>query len=492
MKNVKKRVSLLLVVMLLASMWIAPVYGDTVTLDDVVESFNNSTLIEGLKELNINVEAFSSVEEGEEAVRLFVTNPEGENTVISFVADGNIIANEHLTTDQVYYAIILADAIGHLHGYEYGDLLDTFSSAEAASYTVDNEGFEAKENGSYIAVKMDISKKIPQVDLSDYYMTPEDFDIIQSLVERGEVGNQSGRNAKYAYDVVISTDENTITIGEEGEITDGTYKSILSALEVMYGDQAVEYFQKIYPEFIDGGYSVDGFDIDYDYPIDAEEQPMFDGYKVVMVKIDNKFMNEEVLRSEYIGETVDKGSKTLTIDFSDGKTYTLGYLDSARATDIGFLYKFILEPLAVESSAEAEGNAVYFDVADGKIVMGTKDKSIFKVVAGETELEFSATNPDAEKTALTLKYDNLKAIQYQEGYSQDHHRFEEYDVTVNLTYGKAKAATKPDATKPTSNTTKPAANNVPKTGDESDIALYLGLGIAAALIALAATKKAQH
>ncbi len=503
MRTLTRKIGLLLIIMLLASLWMVPVYGDTITLDDVAESVNNSDTVKDLKGFNIQVEAFSSLEDGEEAVRLFVTNPEGQTTVISFVADGNVIANEHVTADQVYYALILADAIGHLHGYEYGELYDTFNSDAAASYTVENEGFEAKENGSYFAIKMDISKKVPLVDLSDYYLTPDEFDTIKGIIDEGEVGNQSGRKAQYAYDVLVGNDESYITIGEEGEITDGTYKSILSALEVIYGDKVVEYFQEIYPEFREGGYVVDGFEIDYDAIVDTEEQPMFDGYKIVSVKVNNEFVNNEILRTEYIGETIDMGSKTLTLDFSKDGSYKIGFFDSARATDAGFLYKFILEPLAAESDVEADGNAVYFDVVDGKITMGSKDKSVFKVVIGEDSLEFLPTNPDAEKTTLTLKYDNLKAIQYEEGHSQDHYRYEEYDVTVNITYGKEKAA--PTPTKPTDSKTdntsgktnsgtKPAATNVPKTGDESNGTLWMGFGIAAAILiaALVVTRKAHN
>ena len=47
---------------------------------------------------------------------------------------------------------------------------------DGIDYTVENEGFELKENGGCYAVKMDIDKKVPLVDLTDYYLKPEEFD----------------------------------------------------------------------------------------------------------------------------------------------------------------------------------------------------------------------------------------------------------------------------------------------------------------------------
>ena len=388
----------------------------------------------------------------------------------------------------------MADSIGQVNGYKDGELFYTLNSEEILNYTVDNEGFEIKENGSYYSVKMDIDKKIPLIDLSEFYLKPDDFEIIKKIIDDKETGNQTGKNLKMAYNVMIHEDENYIYIGEENETTDSTYKSILSAIEVIYGDKVVEHFKSIYPKFLDGITYLEGFTIQTD--VEIEEDSIFADSKVVLVTIDNEYVNNEILRTEYIGETVNRGDKTLTLDFTTNNSYKLSFFDSATSSDAAFLFKYILEPVFMEAASKLENNTAYFNIDNGKIVVGDTDNSIFKLVISDDYLEILPTKVDAEKTTLSVKHEKVKAIEYEEGAtSSEHFRYGEYNVTVNVIYGKeAKEEDstiandlKTETTSVDNSKTETTKTNNPKTGD--NVIIYITLFVTSLVgIAIIETK----
>ncbi len=450
------------------------VFASTHTLEEIAETFNNSNSVNNYGEI-LGYEFLASTNEDEPNVlSVTITTNEGASTV-SFEQEGNILSYTHLVDDNLITAYLLADSIGQINGYNEGELLNNFNmfADEISNYTVENEGFEIKENNGYYSVKMDITKKVPLIDDSEFYLKPENFDVIKDIVEAGTVGNLNGRMSKLVYNLIVSKDENYIYIGEEDEITDSTYKSILSALEVMYGDKVVKYFQSIYPEISDGITELDGFSIEKDLDIDLDEHPIFNGTEVILVKIDNEYVKDEILRTEYIGETIKRGDKTIKLDFTKNESFKLGFFDEVSSSDIAFLYKYILEPVFEESGAELNDDTVYFNIVDGKMVVGDKDNSIFKVVIEDEYLEMLPTKTDVEKTNITAKYRNAKAVEYETGKNQEHFRYGEYDVTIDVIYGNGiKEETTTPITEDNEKKEKTISNN-PQTGD--NIIIYTSL-----------------
>lgn len=413
------------------------VVAATHTLEEIAEIFNNSSSVNDYEEL-FESEFIASTDESEPNAISITIKTENGSSKINFEKEGNILSNTHLDDENLVAAFLLAESIGQANGYNDGELINNFNMFvdEVYNYTVENEGFEVKEDEGNYSVKMDITKKVPLIDVSEYYLKPEEFDFIKKIVDEGTTGNQTGRDSKFAYNLLVGEDENQIYIGEKDEITDSTYKSILSAIEVMYGEKAVEYFESIYPELSEGYMILDGFTIDYDTDIDLEEQPIFTGTKVVLVTIDNEYLKDEVLRTEYIGETVKRGNKTITLDFTKNKSYKVGFFDEVSSSDAAFFVKYILESVLEESGDELEGDTIYFNIVDGKIVVGDKNKSIFKVVINDEYLELVPTKTNVEKTTVKANYENTKVKEYEEGKSQDHFRYGEYNVTINVIYGK--------------------------------------------------------
>lgn len=412
------------------------VFASTHILEEIADKFNKSSSIGSLSEILGDKFIAATNKNNNNILSITITNDKGLST-LNYEKDENILSSTHLDDDNLITAYLLADVIGQVNGYNDGELLNNFNmfTDEISNYTVENEGFEIKENNGYYSVKMDITKKVPLIDSSQFYLKPEDFDIIKNIVEEKTSGNQSGRTSILAYNLIVNEDKNYIYIGEQDEITSSTYKSILSALNVMYGEKTVEYFKSIYPDFLDGITELDGFSIEKEIDIDTDEHPIFTGTKVVLVTIDNQYVKDELLRTEYIGETVKYGDKTIELDFTKNKSFKLGFLDAVSSSDAAFLFKYILEPVFEKSGAELKDDTVYFNIKNEKIVVGDKNNSIFKIVLGEDYLELLPTKTNVEKTTVTAKHEEVKSIEYKEGKTQDYFRYGEYNTIINITYG---------------------------------------------------------
>lgn len=440
MKNKFLIISILLVFILIILSQ-TNVFAMNHTLEEVAESFNNSSTVKSYQDFGIKMQAYT--DETEPNVLSISLTISENTTIVNYELEGDILSYEHLTDDNILTAYFLADTIGQVNGYAYGEVLNNFNifTEEISDYTIEKEGFEINENNSYYSVKMNINKKVPLIDESTVYLKPSDLDTIKDIIDRNTVGNQSGKKSKLAYDVSFGNDESTICIGEKQENTESTYKSILSAIEVMYGKEVAGYFETEYPEFEEGIAYHDGFTVECDVQIDTDEYPIFSDTKVVLVTIDNEYMKDVYLRTEFIGEEVDRGNKTITLDFTTNSSYKISLFSSVKSDDNAFFVKYILTPVVSESSVELadDEDTIYFNIVDGKIVVGDKNNSIFKAVVREEYIELIPTITDVKKTTATLEYKKTEAVEYDEcNYSNHYHfRYGIYNVTANVVYGKA-------------------------------------------------------
>ena len=275
--------------------------------------------------------------------------------------------------------------------------------------------------------------------MGSFYLKPEDFNIIAKIIDDEDVGNQTGKKLKLAYNVKIGSDENEIYIAEDDELTESTYNSILSAIEVMYNEKVVEYFKEVYPEIEKWSTILNGITIERDFYEEDEESLFYDKPRI-SVTFDNEYIKERFLGTEYVGETVDCGEKTITLDFTKDKSYTLSVFDNVKSSEQGILFNAVLEPILEESGAILEDDSIaYFGIKEGKIVASSKENSIFKMVIDSEEYTISlfATNLDAKKTTATAKHEDTKLkVNKEDAKYEDIYRYEEYDITVNVTYGK--------------------------------------------------------
>ena len=254
------------------------------TLDNIVEKFNNCETVKTYKEYGYDIKASSTKD------TLTITSNIGETkSKVEFKLKGNILSNENISNGNLMATLILIDSIGQTYGYNDGDLsknLNAFSN-EIKKYTLDKEGLEIILGEEKTSLKIDISKKIPLISMDKFYLTIDDFDIISKIIADKENGNQTGKAGNIAYDIFVGDEESTIQIGQDEKLSNSAYKSIISALKVMYGEDIAKHFQEIYPKFVDGKKTVEAFTIETNYNVEDQDESVFKDTKVVLVTINN-------------------------------------------------------------------------------------------------------------------------------------------------------------------------------------------------------------
>lgn len=252
-------------------------------LDKIAKKFNNSETVKSYKEYDYDIKA---IVKGDTLV--ISTKNSDNQTSVTYDLVGNILSNEKIKTEDLMATIILVDSIGQLQGYKDGQLAENLNAFpdEVSKYTVDNEGLELKDKNDTMSIKIDISKKIPLIDLSNLYLKADQFDMVKQFIDDKEGGNQTGRLSKLAYDIQIEDDETKIYIGEKDKLTDSSYKSILSALEVVYGVETANKFKTVYPSFKDGKITIDEFTVDTNYKIEDQDNSIFKDTQVALVTVD--------------------------------------------------------------------------------------------------------------------------------------------------------------------------------------------------------------
>ena len=278
----KKILSILLLLVLVVCITAC---GENGPLDKIVKKFNNCETVKTYKDYGYDLKASATKD------KLTISSTiEETKTKVEFKLEGNILSNENLSNDDLMAMLLLIDSIGQTYGYKDGQLLQNLNafSDEIRKYTFDNEGFELIMDDEKISLKIDISKKIPLISMDKFYLTTDEFDTVSQIIADKENGNQTGKVGNIAYDIFVGDEESTIKIGQDEKLSDSAYKSILSALEVMYGDDVAKHFQEIYPKFVDGKTKVGDFTIETNYKFEDQDDSIFKDTKVVLVTINNK------------------------------------------------------------------------------------------------------------------------------------------------------------------------------------------------------------
>ena len=278
----KKLLSILLLVVLTICITAC---GSNSKLNDIAKNINNSETAKTYKEYGYELKATATKD------TLTITSKmEDSKTTVSFKLSGDILSNEKLSNEELMLALLLIDGVGQAHGYKEGQLSQNMNAftEEYTKYTLDKEGLELIVGDNSTSVKINISKKIPLIDMSNFYLKESDFDMISEFVSDNKNGNQSGKSGNIAYDIFLGDEESTITIGQDEKLGDSAYKSIVSALKVMYGEDIAKHFQEIYPNFVDGKKTVEAFTIEKDYEPEDKDNSVFKDTEVVLITIDNK------------------------------------------------------------------------------------------------------------------------------------------------------------------------------------------------------------
>ena len=259
--------------------------GSNSKLDEIADKINNCESVKNYKEYGYEIKASTSKD------TLTITSKSDDtNSSVEFKLDGDILSNENLSVDDLLAALLLINGVGQTYGYKDGELsqnINTFSD-DFKNYTLEKEGLELVIDDEKVSLKMDLSKKVPLIDMNKFYLKVDDFDILSQILADSEHGNQSGKSGNIAYDVFVGEEESTIQIGQDEKLSDSAYKSILSALEVMYGKEVANHFQELYPNFVSGKKTVEAFTIEKDYKMEDQDDSMFKDTEIVLITINNE------------------------------------------------------------------------------------------------------------------------------------------------------------------------------------------------------------
>ena len=288
MKKLKLMLVLLVSVLL---MGVTNVYAETPTLEQIANTFNNSSLVKNYKDLNYNMTATS----GENKITVTITSVELDAPLsFDFTLDGTILSFDiDESKDEDFAAMVswmvLVDSVGQLHGYEDGALFPTLNSDEAESYTVEEEGFEYKKISENVyRVKVDIAKKVPLV--TSIYIKISDLEDAKEFIS-GD-GSASMNKGNVWFSKTGNEGKFTLLVAEKNELTSNAYNSILSILTVMFdSNAAATYFQMNYPEITSATKEFAGIKIEVNPTKTESEQtaiPDSSGYKFVRMTIDKQ------------------------------------------------------------------------------------------------------------------------------------------------------------------------------------------------------------
>ncbi|MBR1883801.1 MAG: dockerin type I repeat-containing protein [Clostridia bacterium] len=252
------------------------VYGANPTLEEIADKFNNCSTVKELKAAGSSLEATSS--SNKITVEL---KTESANEEFDFMLNGNVLTinlsgSQEMIFSGAIISNIMVDSIGQLHGYLDGEMFSTLNSEKITTYTLENEGFEIKEleKDSY-EMKIDISKKIPLVDLSDVYVQVSDLELFKDMINGdGSVNLTRGNVAlnKFGYDGTA-----TVIIAERYDISANSFKSLLSVLEVMFDTKdAAEFLKSKVSSMTD--ISLNGLEIEVNPKLIEGEEEIFSEY----------------------------------------------------------------------------------------------------------------------------------------------------------------------------------------------------------------------
>lgn len=283
-----KKIAIIFVILIMALMNVN--YAESITLPQIVDTFNNCSTVKDLIHSGLILVA-TDMGDG---INISI-DAEGKNYNLEYKLNGNILSTTIINDEAAMVKEaangFLIDCIGQLHGYSELQIASTLNSHEVMGYTVENEGLEIKEksDGS-VQIKIDITKKFPLLDLSNIYIEVKDLEDLKNFI------SGSGTAQKNKGDITFYKDlNNTILVIEDNGLTQNSYKSLLSILEVMFdSDKVVNYFKENYSDLSVGNKEFNGFKIEVNPSKSEWEEklmPLDNGYEFVRITVNKDLVN---------------------------------------------------------------------------------------------------------------------------------------------------------------------------------------------------------
>lgn len=261
-----------------------------VTIDQVVESLNTGSLAQEHSQKGGTLTA----KYDEDSLDIIIKYTYSMES-FTFKLDGNIITYEYDPNSLFYNSNLemfgeIVSEIGILHGYNRYELNNTIISEKTYKYTLKKEGFEKTASGEKIIFKIDTTKKVPVIDLSDVYIEEKDLEDLVQFIESGR---------KFGYSKIIGNiyiwvkvDDNLnmeIMIGEKNQLSENAYKSLISVISKVYKNEKMTSYFKENIKSLNKTQKISGFEIYTDMEVirpylASEEEFEEQGYKLALIK----------------------------------------------------------------------------------------------------------------------------------------------------------------------------------------------------------------
>lgn len=217
-----------------------------ITLNDIVNKFNNHSGLQNLKTLGYNCVA--KVIDNKIIVdvnKIDIENTEDVSTKQYIFTLENRSFKFLDNNDDIYYNLylIIMDSIGMLHGLEENEVISLLNSVDLTVTNIDGITIVQTENGTEITINID--KKIDTSSLKTMYIEINDLKEQESfLKESGTAIIEKGNLKLYKQGDEKTT---TIVIAEKNNLSNLTYNTILSLIEFLYPNE-IDNFKTSYPK----------------------------------------------------------------------------------------------------------------------------------------------------------------------------------------------------------------------------------------------------
>ena len=251
-----------------------------ITLNDILNNFNNNENINQLREtsevnanINNNVLTIDVTTDGTTTSYLFTL----ENRDLVYEINAN-----DLTSNLLF--LVICDNIGQFHGLEVNEVANYLSSIDLTTTAVNGITLTQLENGNY-QTRINIDTKIDTSSLNTMYIELSDLESHRDFIEgSGTAQLEKGNLMFYKEGNNITA---TILIGEKDSLTNLSYNSILSVIELLYPND-LENFKTSYPSL--ETISFDRYTITTNPELTGTLETLYgqyqDEYQFVLIKID--------------------------------------------------------------------------------------------------------------------------------------------------------------------------------------------------------------
>lgn len=265
-------------------------------LEEIVNTFNSKGDMLAFSQYGININAITNKKN---KILISLTGDNFQDMELEYSVKKNILSGKFSVNQNNSFFVDLAtiyliDTICELNGYEKDQVLPSITDTLIANYTLENEGLLFRHSNGSIEVQMDINKKIPLVDFSKVYLELDDVLYGKNDMLNGSFTTQRG-NIMATVETKDGVSE--ITIGERPEITENSYKSLLTIIEVLFdNEKAVEYIKNNYSGIEEGNKKFGGVNIELNFNITNNELRAYDlaGLKITHVTINHKNLKKSI------------------------------------------------------------------------------------------------------------------------------------------------------------------------------------------------------